>query len=91
MKNSHWNRSIFIGYIAYCAFFILLFYSFFTNNAAYDMCFDSTLHGLLAACGINTICQLAALIRRIKQSGIWLILGIVFFLLTITFTTAQGV
>ncbi len=95
MKKIKWNTVVFLCYLAYCLFFFILFWGFFSDNDLFHKYYNLTYICLLISFGINTISQLTAMVIDLvtKQTFTikWLIAGGFLLLFTIAFTSGQSV
>lgn len=91
MKKNKWNTVIFLWYLAYCLFFLILFWRFFGDNDLFDKYYNLTYKCLLITFGVNTMSQILAIIAKQKFAIRWLISGAFSLFLTIAFTVGQSV
>ncbi len=91
MRKISWNTIVFLCYLTYCILFVALFWSVFNNNDLFHKYYDVTFNCLLATLGINTLSQILAIIKKKMFSIRWLLVGVLFFFLTIAFTIGQSV
>lgn len=91
MKTNKWNTIVFLCHLSYCIFFFILFWSVFDNNNLFDKYYNLASNCLLATLGINTLGQILAIITKQKFAIRWLIIGLLLFFVTISFTIGQSV
>jgi len=97
MKKIEWNKIIFLGYLAYCVLFFLIFHCVFDNNELYHKYYNIVADGLFRIFGINVLSQLLVMIMNRNSAETyeiaetWLIYSVLVFFGTLVFTAGLSV
>lgn len=91
MKEMKWNKFIFILCVGVYVTFALLFWFVFADNEIFDLYYKPVASIFRKAFMMNTVCQIFALIKREKHSSMFLMMGIIGFLMVLMFTVGQSV